>query len=49
MDMSSTYSFAVRKNLPDAAVVFDDFHIIKMFNEKLAEIRRDICNNDFQR
>lgn len=44
MDMSPAYAFAVKKNLPDAAIVFDHFHIIKMFNEKLAELRRDIQN-----
>jgi len=45
MDMSPAYAFAVKKNLPDAVIVFDHFHIIKMFNEKLAELRRDIQND----
>ena len=44
IDMSPAYALAVKKNLPDAAIVFDHFHIIKMFNEKLAELRRDIQN-----
>lgn len=44
MDMSPAYAIAVRKNLPDAVIVFDHFHIIKMFNEKLSELRRDIQN-----
>jgi transposase len=44
IDMSPAYAFAVKKNLPNAAIVFDHFHIIKMFNEKLAELRRDIQN-----
>lgn len=39
-DMSSAYYAAVRKNLPHAKHVFDRFHIIKLMNEKLTELRR---------
>lgn len=39
-DMSSAYYAAVRKNLPNAKHVFDRFHIIKLMNEKLTELRR---------
>lgn len=42
MDMSPSYISAVSANLPKAAIVFDHFHIIKMFNDKLAEFRRDL-------
>lgn len=42
MDMSPSYILSVRKNLTKATVVFDHFHLIKMFNEKLSELRRDI-------
>jgi transposase len=42
MDMSPSYISAVSANLPDAEIVFDHFHIIKMFNDKLAEFRRDL-------
>ena len=40
MDMSAAYWAAVRENLPEAAVVFDRFHITKLVNEKLDELRR---------
>jgi transposase len=33
--MSAAYWAAVTENLPDAAVVFDRFHIVKLVNEKL--------------
>jgi transposase len=40
--MLPAYSQAVRENLPKAVMVFDHFHIIKLFNEKLTQLRRDI-------
>ena len=40
IDMSPAYISAVMKNLPNAAIVFDRFHVIKLFNEKLSDFRR---------
>jgi len=40
MDMSGGYQAAVRTNLPKAAIVFDHFHVIKLFNERLSDLRR---------
>jgi len=40
MDMSPAYISAVSTNLPHAAIVFDRFHIIKLFNDKLSNFRR---------
>ena len=40
MDMSPAYIGAVTTHLPKAAIVFDHFHVIKLFNEKLTELRR---------
>jgi transposase len=42
MDMSAAYWAAVAENLPDAAVVFDRFHIVKLVNEKLDDLRREL-------
>lgn len=42
IDMSRAYTEAVRKHLPKAALVYDHFHIIKLYNEKLTELRRDL-------
>lgn len=39
-DMSKAYIRAVRDNLPRAVHVFDHFHVIKLFNEKLSAFRR---------
>lgn len=40
--MEPAYISAVQANLPDATLVFDHFHIIKLFNEKLTKLRRDL-------
>jgi transposase len=42
IDMSPAYISAVAGNLPKATIVFDHFHIIKLFNEKLSDLRRNI-------
>lgn len=42
MDMSQAYIAAVSSNLPGATIVFDHFHVIKLMNEKLTELRRDL-------
>jgi transposase len=40
MDMSAAYRGAVSTHLPEAKIVFDRFHVMKLFNEKLSELRR---------
>ena len=42
IDMSAAYYGAVCDNLPDAAVVFDWFHVVKLLNDKLSELRRQL-------
>lgn len=42
MDMSPAFHSAVLKHLPNAAIVFDHFHVVKLMNEKLAKLRRDL-------
>ena len=41
-DMSSAYIRAVRENLKRAVHVFDHFHVIKLYNEKLSAFRRTL-------
>jgi len=41
-DMSKAYIRAVRENLPRAVHVFDHFHVIKLFNDKLGAFRREL-------
>lgn len=41
-DMGKAYIRAVRDNLPDAVHVFDHFHVVKLFNDKLSALRRQL-------
>ena len=42
IDMSPAYISAVIGHLPKAAIVFDHFHIVKLFNEKLSDLRHKL-------
>jgi transposase len=42
MDMSPAYREAVSTHLPKAKIVFDRFHVMKLFNEKLSDLRREL-------
>jgi len=44
IDMSPAYIKAIRENLTNTAIVFDHFHVIKLFNEKLSDFRRKLFN-----
>lgn len=39
-DLSTTFISSVIENCPSAALVFDHFHIVKLMNDKLDDIRR---------
>jgi transposase len=41
-DLSAAYIRAVRDHLPRAVHVFDHFHVIKLFNDKLSAFRRQL-------
>jgi transposase len=42
MDMSPAYRDAVSAHLPEAVIVFDHFHVIKLFNDRLSDLRRSL-------
>jgi transposase len=42
MDMSAAYRGAVSAHLKGAVIVFDHFHVIKLFNDKLSDLRRSL-------
>ena len=42
-DMGPAYIKAVRENLPQATLVFDHFHVIKLYNEKLSKLRQALA------
>ena len=42
MDMSAADRKAVTTHWPKAKIVFDHFHVVKLFNEKLSDLRRGL-------
>lgn len=42
IDMSTAYIKAVSQALPDAAIIFDRFHIVKLLNDCLTKLRRQL-------
>lgn len=40
IDLSPAYISAVTENLPKAKIVFDHFHVVKLMNDQVTEIRR---------
>jgi transposase len=42
IDMSGAYWSAVLERLPNAVLVFDKFHVIKLMNERLDQLRRQM-------
>jgi transposase len=45
MDMSPAYISAVLEHLPAAVIVFDHFHIIKLFNDRISDFRRKLYDH----
>ena len=41
-DMSPAYISAIHENLPRAIHVFDHFHVVKLFNDRLSDFRREL-------
>lgn len=41
-DLSAAFTLAVMKNIPEATHVFDHFHVVKLMNDTLDKIRRDV-------
>ena len=42
MDMSPAFLAAVERHLPNATIVHDRFHIVKLMNDKLSQLRREL-------
>lgn len=39
VDMSSPYTKAISESLPQVTLVYDHFHVIKPYDEKLSDFR----------
>jgi len=44
MDMSNAYSAWVSEVLPDADIIYDHFHVIKLMNDRMDNLRRTTMN-----
>lgn len=42
MDMDPAFEKAVRERVPDAQIVYDRFHVVKLLNDAVDEIRRNL-------
>lgn len=49
MDMSPAYLHAVQTNLRQAVIVFDHFHVLKLFNDSLSDLRRQLYHEATER
>jgi transposase len=43
MDMSGAYAASVRAHAPHAIMTFDRFHVVKLMNERLDDLRRELA------
>lgn len=48
IDMSPAYTKAVKEHLPNAVLVYDHFHVVKLFNERLDNFRRKLYRDASQ-
>ena len=44
-DMSPAYVASVMENWPSASLVFDHFHVVKLMNEQLSDLRRKLYHD----
>lgn len=49
MDMSAAFFASVVENAPNAEIVFDHFHVVKLMNESVDKVRRDAYRNEKDR
>jgi transposase len=45
VDMAGGYTHWAERHFPDAAIVHDHFHVIKLMNERLDQVRREATRN----
>src|SRR5271167_1003162 len=48
IDMGAAFIAGVKENFPNAEITFDKFHVIKLANEAVDQVRREEARNNFQ-
>ena len=48
IDMGAAFEAGIKQNFPNAEITFDKFHVIKLANEAVDEVRRQEARDKFQ-
>ena len=48
IDMGAAFEAGIKENFPNAEITFDKFHLIKLANEAVDQVRREEARNNFQ-
>ena len=48
IDMGAAFEAGIKANFENAEITFDKFHVIKLANEAVDEVRRQEAKNNFQ-
>ena len=48
IDMGAAFEAGIKENFPNAEITFDKFHVIKLANEAVDQVRREEARNNFQ-
>jgi transposase len=48
IDMGAAFEAGIKENFPNAEVTFDKFHVIKLANEAVDQVRREEAKHNFQ-
>jgi len=48
IDMGAAFEAGIKENFPNAEITFDKFHVVKLANEAVDQVRREEARNNFQ-
>jgi len=48
IDMGAAFEAGIKENFPNAEITFDKFHVVKLANEAVDQVRREEAKNNFQ-
>jgi transposase len=48
IDMGAAFEAGIKENFVNAKITFDKFHVIKLANEAVDEVRREEAKNNYQ-
>src|SRR5271165_4380574 len=48
IDMGAAFEAGIKENFPNAEITFDKFHVVKLANEAVDQVRREEARSNFQ-